>query len=420
MNKDEQHIIQKLAEMQPTFYEDIRIYCAAGLKIEPVALDIEVQNARDQLARENSMPFKRITPWHEPISSTELLDEIAATVKRFIVCQNETVTAVTLWIAMTWFIDEIQIAPLAVITAPEKRCGKSQLLSLINRLVYRPIIASNITPAALFRMIDAWHPTLLIDEADTFIGDNEELRGLVNCGHTRDTAYVIRTVGKEHTPKSFFVWGAKALAGIGRLPATIMDRAIILELRRKKAEEQTERLRHTDSSRFVHLSAMLARFALDYADNVRVLKPHMPDSLNDRAQDNWEPLFAIAEIAGDKWLRLANIAAFAISGNTDQSHSIGVELLKDIQDIIESKRDDRISTSELIEALCRDTEQPWATYNRGNPITPRQVANQLKSFGIQSGTIRIGTTTAKGYLFLHFQDAFSRYLTTESVASVTA
>lgn len=145
---------------------------------------------------------------------------------------------------MTWFIDVVQVAPLAVITAPEKRCGKSQLLFILGRLVYRPLAASNITAAALFRSIDLWGPTLLIDEADAFIKDNEELRGLLNCGHTRDSAYIIRVVGDNFTPTRFNVWGAKALAGIGHLSETLMDRSVTLELRRKTPYEKVDRLRH--------------------------------------------------------------------------------------------------------------------------------------------------------------------------------
>ncbi|MBK8318826.1 MAG: hypothetical protein IPL05_09715 [Betaproteobacteria bacterium] len=164
---------------------------------------------------------------------------------------------------MTWFMDVVQVAPLAVITAPEKRCGKSQLLFLLGRLVHRPMAASNITSAALFRAVDAWKPTLLVDEADAFMKDNEELRGLLNCGHTRDSAYIIRVVGDDHTPKRFNVWGAKALAGIGHLADTIIDRSIVLELRRKLPHEEVLRLRHAEPGLFDDLSAKLARFAID-------------------------------------------------------------------------------------------------------------------------------------------------------------
>lgn len=144
--------------------------------------------------------FPIVDPWPDEINPAELLDEITATIRRFIVCNPETSDAAALWAAMSWFIDVIQTAPLAMINAPEKRCGKSQLLFILGRLVNRPLAVSNITPAALFRAIDLWSPTLLIDEADAFVKDNEELRGLLNCGHTRESAYIIRTVGDAFTP----------------------------------------------------------------------------------------------------------------------------------------------------------------------------------------------------------------------------
>lgn len=353
----------------------------------------------------------------EPISPAELLTDISNVSERFIVCPKETITAATLWAAMTWFVDVIQVAPLAVITAPEKRCGKSQMLFLLSRIVNRPLAASNITPAALFRSIDAWQPTLLIDEADTFMRENEELRGLINCGHTRESAYTIRVVGDDHTPKKFLVWGAKALAGIGKLPDTIMDRSITLELRRKKPEESTERLRHAESDLFIVLAKKLARFAQDYSEIIRTAKPELPQSLNDRAQDNWEPLFAIAEIAGTEWLQRARAAALKLSNDTEQPRSIGIQLLADIQEIYDPQYTNRFSTAELITELCKDDEKPWATYNHGSPITPRQIAIRLRDFGIFSNTIRFGLTTAKGYSYLQFADIFARYLVDSSVTT---
>jgi len=407
--------IKKLGQLSSLEYDRVRISKSKELGVRPATLDNMVKAEKAIMQEENQSAFPEIEPWHEPINPTQLLTEISETIKRFIVCQNETVTATTLWAAMTWFIDVIQVAPLAVITAPEKRCGKSQMLFLLSRIVNRPLAASNISSAALFRSIDAWQPTLLIDEADTFMRENEELRGIINCGHTRDSAYIIRVFGDDHTPRRFNVWGTKALAGIGKLPETIMDRSITLELRRKKLEESVERLRHAEPEIFRVLAKKLSRFAQDYSDNVRHSKPILPDTLNDRAQDNWEPLFAIAEIAGEQWLQLARTAALKLSVNSDQSESIGIQLLFDIQEIYEPQRIDRFTTSELITALCKDDEKPWSTYNRGRPITPRQVASRLKEFGVISNTIRSGTTIAKGYHYWYFADAFSRYLSDSSV-----
>ncbi|MDO8312417.1 MAG: DUF3631 domain-containing protein, partial [Sideroxyarcus sp.] len=344
------------------------------------------------------------------IDAGELLTEISTTVRRFIVCERETADTVALWVAMTWLMDVVHVAPLAVITSPEKRCGKSQLLFLLGKLAYRPMAASNISPAAMYRAIDAWNPTLLVDETDAFMRENEELRGIVNAGHTRDSAYVVRTVGEDFTPKRFSVWGAKALAGIGHLADTLMDRAIVFELRRKLPHESVERLRHAQAGLFRDEAAKLARFADDFSESVRQARPVLPESLNDRQQDNWEPLLAIAGTAGGDWINRAHNAALKLSNADELEHGVGNELLTDIKTVFETKRVDKISTGDLIAALCADDEAPWNTYNRGKPVSPRQIAKRVKGYGITSTNVRIGYDTPQGFEREQFDEALSRYL----------
>jgi putative DNA primase/helicase len=416
-NGDEE-IIRHLAAMTPLEYDRNRRSIAKRLGVRPATLDAMVAAERKGNS-DDGMGFPDVEPWPSPVEPAALLSEISATLKRFIVCQQEVADAVALWVAMTWFMDAVQIAPLAIITAPEKRCGKSQLLALIGKLSYRPLAASNISPAALFRAVDVWQPTLLIDETDSFLKDNEELRGILNAGHTRDSAYVVRVVGEELKPARFSVWGAKALAGIGHFADTIMDRAILLELRRKLPHENVERLRHAEPGLFDELAAKLARFADDYREEVRRARPELPESLNDRAQDNWEPLLAIADVAGGDWPARGRKAALKLSGTDSPTMSMGTELLADIQEIFETRGVDRISTARLIEALCADDERPWATYNHGKPITPRQVAKRLSEYGIASATIRIGLETPKGYRRDMFDEAFKRYLPTPPPPSAT-
>lgn len=413
-------MINKLKEMPLIGYDRVRVTVAKSMGIRSTTLDSIIKNEKTVLQEgEKSSPFPEIMPWHEPVNPEQLLTDISNTIKRFIVCDSETIIAATLWAAMTWFIDVIQVAPLAVITAPEKRCGKSQLLFLLSQIVKRPLAASNISPAALFRSIDAWQPTLLIDEVDTFMRENNELRGLINAGHTRTAAFIYRTTGDDHALTQFNLWSAKALAGIGKLNDTLMDRSIILSLRRKLPMEQTERLRHAETGLFKRLAAKLARFAEDYSNQILAARPQLPNALSDRAQDNWEPLLAIADIAQGDWPQLARKASLKISSDIDSTQSIGVELLSDIQDIIETMKADRISSAELIKRLCEDPEKPWATFNHGRSISPRQIACRLREYGIASTTIRLHTTTAKGYLFLQFADAFNRYLNPDKDSSVT-
>lgn len=405
-------VVAKLAALQPFDYEKVREVEAAKIGVRVGILDKEVSIARKSKQEDGGRAtlFPTIDLWPEPVRADQLLDEILSTVRQFIICEKETAVTATLWCAFTWLIDSVQVAPLAVITAPEKRCGKSQLLNLIGRLARRPLVAANIGAAAVYRVIEAHNPTLLIDEADSFFKDNEELRGVINSGHTRQSAYVIRCVGDNHEPRQFSTWGAKAISGIGHLSETLMDRAVILELRRKLPGESASRLRHADSELFNRLSSQLARFADDNAAIIARSRPALPEKLNDRAQDNWEPLLAIADLADGHWPKSARDAALKLSGAENEAISLPVELLADIEQIFNKIVGDKISTANLIAALCDDDEAPWATYNRGKPISPRQVAKKLSGYGIASKSVRLGYETAKGFAREQFVDAFARYL----------
>jgi len=232
----------------------------------------------------------------------------------------------------------------------------------------------------------------------------------------------VRTVGENFTPAKFNTWGAKALAGIGHTADTIMDRSVVLKLRRKLPHEEVDRLRYAGPDLFSTLQEKLTRFANDYSEQVRRTRPPLPSCLNDRAQDNWEPLLAIAMVAGGQWLEIGTRAAVKLSGGGNPVETIGIELLADIKEIFEMNERDRISTADLIRALCDNDEKAWATYNRGNPISPRQLANKLKGYGITSTTLRFRHTgLAKGDERKQFEEAFSRYIPMEyRVLSVTA
>ncbi|SFJ07634.1 Protein of unknown function [Pseudomonas guineae] len=257
----------------------------------------------------------------------------------------------------------------------------------------------------------------MIDEVDAFLAEHEEARGILNAGFTRDTAFVIRCVGDDHTPTRFNVWGAKALCGIGKIADTLADRSIPLRLRRKMTGERTVKIRHADPAAFAELAGKLARFAIDNRDAVRFARPAEIEGLNDRANDCWEPLLAVAEVAGGDWPRLARSAAVTLHGLEEDAPSIGAELLASIREAFDSKRTDHLPTAAMLEALAEDEEAPWAAWNRGKPMTPHQLAKRLSEFGIKPGTIRVGIRTAKGYRREQFTEAFDRYLSADTPAT---
>lgn len=403
--------VRKLAGLPEVEYQRSRRGEARALGIKVSFLDDLVVEARKRGAKDDA-PFLCVEPCPSPVNPATLLTEISTTIRRFIICNKEAADAAALWAAMTWFIDEIQVAPLAVITAPEKRCGKTLLLRVLFELSARAITASNITPAALFRTIDKWKPTLLIDEVDTFMRENEDLRGIINCGHARGTAFVIRTVGDSYEPKRFNVFGAKALAGISHLQDTVMDRAVVLRLRRKLPTESVERLNHATPRLWEELRSKLARFAEDYSEQVREARPPLPENLHDREQDNWEPLLAIAMVAGGEWLETATKAALLLSDGEGSTQTIGTEFLTDVYRVMQEKSGKSISTEGLIAALCTDKERRWATYDHGKPITAKQVAGILKEYGIRSKNVRVEKEkgVVKGFDESNFEDVFARYL----------
>ncbi len=230
-------------------------------------------------------------PWPDPVSGEQLLTDLATLLMAFVVFVDPThADGLALWIVHTFAMDAWWISPLAVVNSPTLRCGKSTALQLVAHLASRALPASNISPAALFRAIERYQPTLMLDEAETLLKHNEELRGLVNAGHTRKTAVVIRTVGEQHEPSVFSTWCPKFIALIGRLPATLMDRALVIPMRRKMSSEHVERLRLDRlDARCLPLRRRMVRWVADQASALREADPNVPANLDDRAADNWRP-----------------------------------------------------------------------------------------------------------------------------------
>ena len=173
-------------------------------------------------------------PWPEPVEGADLLSALTKAVRDHLILPAGAAEAVALWIVHAHAHDTASISPILAVTSPTPECGKTTLLTLLSAVVPRPLPASNITTAAIFRAVEKWHPTLLVDEADTFLRDNDDMRGVLNSGHNRHAAWVIRTTGDDHEPCRFRTWAPKAIALIGRLPATLESRAIHIELRRSQ------------------------------------------------------------------------------------------------------------------------------------------------------------------------------------------
>jgi putative DNA primase/helicase len=350
-------------------------------------------------------------PWSDPVDGPALLDSIADVLAQYVALPAHAAVTIALWLLHTYLIDVVFTTPNLGITSPTKRCGKTLLLIVAGSLVPRRLFTANVTPAVLFRAIEKYRPTLLVDEADSFVRDNDELRGVLNSGHTRTTATVLRAVGDDHEPRLFSTWCAKAIALIGALPATLADRSIEIKMRRRAASEPVARLRQDRiDGECADLRRQAARWAADHMEEIRAADPDVPGTLHDRAADCWRPLLAVADAAGGTWPDQARQAAIGAAGAQDEG-DVAVELLADIEEILENTDDDLIGSSVLLERLVGIEGRLWADYRNGKALTPHGLARLLGRFGVlPAGKTRVGSDTVRGYRRAAFDDAFARYL----------
>ncbi len=355
--------------------------------------------------------FEDIDLWPNAVNGVALLDGLAATFSTYLALPDHASTALALWTIHAFTFDNWYASPFLAVTSPAKRCGKTLLLIVLGALVPRRLFAANVTPAVLFRTIEKYRPTLLIDEADTFIKDNDELRGVLNSGHTRTTAVCIRAVGDDHDPRAFSTWCPKAIALIGKLPGTLDDRAIEIKMRRRTAGESVARLRQDRIDvECRRLRQQAARWSDDHQDQLRDADPDVPAALHDRAGDCWRPLLAIADAAGGAWPALAREAALALSG-VDEDDDIGSKLLLDIRAVFADENDpDVLGSTTIIEKLVAMEDRPWSEWSHGRPLSPMKLAWMLKGYSVMpAGKVRVGDKTVRAYRRTSFTDAWTRY-----------
>jgi putative DNA primase/helicase len=409
---DDKVLIEALARKDHTEYDRVRSELAETLGIRVGTLDDKVEAIRKKLMtadNDDSLPHWNVEPWPEEVDGDGLLDSIRRVFRRYIVLPKGADIALPLWVLHAWTYDAGDVSPFLVLVSPTKRCGKTNTLIILLYLTPQSELASNITGPALFRYIEQAHPTLLIDEADSFVKDNEELRGILNSGHTKPAAYVRRTVEEngEHKTRRFSTWTPKAIATIRGLADTLDDRSVTLMLQRKPPGAKVERLRKRDGQEFKDLRGQAKRWAADNFQKLVDRDPGVPEVLNDRAADNWRPLLAIADLAGGDWPERAREAACTLSGDA-QDNVIGVELLKDIRKAF--GEEDEIRSAELVVKLVADPERPWKEWRHGRDLTQKQLGGLLRPFCITSETINLGGGHyAKGYKRAHFEEAWDAY-----------
>ena len=344
----------------------------------------------------------------------ELLDEITEALRSHVIMPLAEAQMCALWVMHAFTIDAHQHSPRLAITSPIPNCGKTTLCSVIAMLTGTEVL-SNITAAGFFRMVDQLGPQVMIlDELDTFLGADRQSFNILNSGHARAGAHVVRaeSTGQGYKSKRFCTWAPVVFGLIGTLPApSLASRSLHVSLKRKRRGEQVESLGQAAKHALHGLKVRARQWGCQHLTKLREAAPEIPDCLYNRDQDNWRPLIAIADEAGGHWPQTAREIAEALNGQSEDP-SEGVMLLTDIYRIFDEKAVDRLSTQALLEALNSDEDRPWHDYHEGGfGINAKQLARLLKLFGIHPTSVRIrGRGTPKGYMRTAFADAWERYL----------
>jgi hypothetical protein len=410
--------IERLAALDTADYEAVRIDAAKRLRFRQSFLDAEVRRKRQALGLETdqddgqgrAVKIPDVLPWHEPVDGDMLATMLSYAVKSHVVIRDETADAIVFWILHTWLVNDFRVSPRLAITSPTKGCGKTRVLELLNLLVRRPKPAGSITPPALFRAIEKFQPTMLLDENEKYLEIGSEFHAMLNEGHAKG-ATVLRVLGEKLELREFAVFGAVAFARNGKVPDDLEQRSIVIELHRRRADEPISELRN--SERLQQMRRMCARWADDNRDAVANCDADMGGLIN-RIADNWRPLFTIADCIGGEWPARVRQAAVALAPR--EADSIGTMLLTDIKAVFDEKQIDRLASADVCEALIGMEGRPWADWKAGKPLTPNQLARLLKPFHVApTGTIRVGNRTPKGYYRNQFEEPWRRYQAADGV-----
>jgi hypothetical protein len=341
----------------------------------------------------------------------DVLDEIQATVHRYLVLTDEQEKMLAVWVVHTWTWEWSEYTPYVSLVSATMREGKTRVMEVMQTMVAKPTIAANMSTASLYRMIDEQHPTLFLDEVDADARMTQDFRRILNAGYHVDGTVTRSVNGRAYR---FSVFCPKMFAGIGSTPPTVRDRSFEIRARRATPEElgTRERFRQYAAQEqaapirdaLQELAARLESDA-DFGNALLRAEPQGPDLGNSRAVDIWEPLWAIADLVGGDWATAARDIAptFVRSEGTPDA---GVAVLLDIRAAFEESGMPTMRSEELVSRLNAMTSAHYS----GRALTARSLADILRPFDIHPTQMRFGrTANTKGYRRDDFADAWARY-----------
>ena len=343
---------------------------------------------------------------------SKLIYDLMVFIRRFVVLTPEQLLISALWILHTHTVEAVEETPYLSVTSPERRCGKTRYLEIMELFVARPWLCALPSEASIYRRINKEHSTLLLDEVDTIYGRQtkdkyEGLRALLDAGSRRGVT-ITRAIGVTNKLETFDVFGPKILAGIGALPDTVADRSIPIRLKRRKRTEEVARFRRRQvGPEFTALRDQVVAWGAENVEQLAGVALEMPDALNDRAADACECLVAVADLCGVGAEARAALVTLFRGERQDDMESLRTKLLRDLRVVFGERR--AMATEGILPALWAINESPWGSWY-GRVFEARDLAAFMEHFGVSSKTVRVGGRPVKGYHVNQLADVWERYL----------
>jgi hypothetical protein len=344
-------------------------------------------------------PAWDVEPWQEPIDIAQLLQEIHDKISKYAVLGKHYLTALVLWIALNWVHNEIAThSPFLDIFSVDEGSGKTLVLGLLSWLTQRPCQGAEFTGPNIYRTVDRYQPTLIIDEGDDAFERRPDLKHIMNHSWTRGAKIPrqMRINGELQTywfnifcPK---IIGRALLPGTGKakpMPRTIVRRCISIKIWPKREDEQVDEFGYCDDNEFTTLRRKLLRLANDQARAIAEIKPTFPAGFNNSVKANWKLQLAITELAGDDWSKRAREAAESIAGKVQGS--VGGQLFAALYAMcverLKGGATEIVIPSQEAVAFLKGFDPFWATEYRGSDghpgeITPNKLAALLRPWRI--------------------------------------
>ena len=341
-------------------------------------------------------------PEHSAPAGAGVLDEVRSFLTRFAVLPSDAAAdAVTLWAAHSWVSAAFSTSPRLALLSQGPASGKTRVLDLLSLLCRKATLETDPTGPGLTSMITTEHPTVLLDETDCIFGtagssgSHRALRAILNSGY-KAGATVTRRQGGGYVKSDIF--GPVAFAGLGILPATLMTRSIVVPMRPRRAGEKCESyLPRLHAPYGLAVGEALGGWCKSVALDLATSWPELPDGIEDRSAEVWEPLLAIADAAGGDWPARARAAAveLALGAADEPPCSPQQRLLDDLKTVWTEPGN--LPTAVLIERLYGIDGGPWQALWPDPAAAPRELAALLRPLGVAPVKIRYGPKAVQGY-----------------------